>query len=122
MVGHKLTPYELGKAGEEAALRYLIKKRYKILFRGFRLFRGEIDIIALDKKTLVFIEVKTRSHKDFGFPEEALTSSKQRQIRKIAEGFLMKHNMENAECRFDVLSLIKKEKSAYEINHIQNAF
>lgn len=119
---HKLSPHELGKSGEEAALRYLIKKRYKILARGFRLFRGEIDIIARERNTLVFVEVKTRSHKDFGFPEEAITPSKQKQIRKIAEGFLMKNNMENAECRFDVLSLIKKEKSAFEINHIQNAF
>jgi len=122
MVGHKLTPYELGKAGEEAALRYLKKKKYKILARGFRLFRGEIDIIARDQNTLVFVEVKARSRQDFGLPEEAITPAKQRQIRKIAEGFLMRNHSENVECRFDVLSLVKTEKSTFKINHIKNAF
>ncbi len=117
-----MSPHELGKAGEEAALRYLKKKRYKILDKGFRLFRGEIDIIARDKSTLVFVEVKTRSQEDFGLPEEAITPAKQKQIRKIAEGFLIKNNMENAECRFDVLSLVKTETSAFDIHHIKNAF
>ncbi len=122
MVKKKLTPHELGKAGEEAALRYLKRKRYKILDKGFRLFRGEIDIIARDKSTLVFVEVKTRSQEKFGLPEEAVTPAKQNQIRKIAEGFLVKNNMEDVECRFDVLSLIKTETSAFEIHHFKNAF
>ena len=117
-----MSPHELGKAGEEAALRYLKKKRYKILVRGFRLFRGEIDIIARDKNVLVFVEVKTRSRTEFGFPEEAITPAKQKQIRKIAEGFLIKNNLEDVECRFDVLSLIKDEKTGFEIHHIKNAF
>ncbi len=117
-----MTPYELGEAGEEAALRYLIRKKYKILARGFRLFRGEIDIIARDKKTLVFVEVKTRTRDDFGPPEEFVNPPKQRQIRKIAQGFLSQNNMEDVECRFDVLALIRTGKNAYEINHIKNAF
>ena len=117
-----MTPYELGKSGEEAALRYLIRKKHKILVKGFRLFRGEIDIIARDKKTLVFIEVKTRTRENFGLPEEFVNPSKQRQIRKIAQGFLMQNDMEDVECRFDVIALVKKEKNGYEINHIKNAF
>jgi len=122
MVGNKMTPYELGEAGEEAALRYLISKKYKILARGFRLFRGEIDIIARDKKMLVFVEVKTRTRENFGLPEEFVNPSKQRQIRKIAQGFLTQNDMEDVECRFDVLALIRTGKNAYEINHIKNAF
>ncbi len=85
------------------------------------MFRGEIDIIAYDKKTLVFVEVKTRRSKDFGFPEESVTAAKQRQIRKIAQGFLAKNRLANIECRFDVLSL-EVNGEGCSIGHIKNAF
>lgn len=114
--------HTLGKSGEEIALHYLKRKKYRIIERNFRFFRGEIDIIAYDQKTLVFIEVKTRKSKSFGLPEESVTPSKQRQIRKIAQGFMAKNNLRDAECRFDVISLLINEKGEYEINHIQNAF
>lgn len=122
MTKDKLTPYKLGKSGEEAALYYLRRKKYRIIGKGFRLFRGEIDIIAYDNKTLVFIEVKTRRSQDFGPPEEAVTPSKQQQIRKIAQGFLAINKIQEVECRFDVISLIKTEKNEYSIRHIKNAF
>lgn len=112
----------LGKSGEEVALRYLKKKNYKIVAKGFRLFRGEIDIIADDHKTLVFIEVKTRRSQNFGFPEESVTPSKRQQIRKIAQGFLTINKIREVECRFDVISLIKTEKNEYSLRHIKNAF
>ncbi len=116
------TPHALGKSGEKIALRYLEDKKYKILARNFRLFRGEIDIIALDRKILVFVEVKTRKSTDFGLPEESVTSSKQEQIKKIAQGFLTKNNLNETECRFDVVSLIFDEGKGFSIRHIQNAF
>jgi putative endonuclease len=116
------TPHALGKSGERIALRYLEDKKYKILARNFRLFRGEIDIIAIDRKILVFVEVKTRKSIDFGLPEESVTSSKQKQIKKIAQGFLTKNNINETECRFDVVSLIFDEGKGYSIRHIQNAF
>jgi len=119
---NKHEPYLLGKSGEEVALHYLKRKRYKIIEKGFRLFRGEIDIIAYDNKTLVFIEVKTRRSRDFGLPEESVTHSKQKQIRKIAQGFLSINKIQDIECRFDVISLIKTEKNAYLFRHIKNAF
>ena len=122
MTKDELTPYMLGKSGEEAAFRYLKKKNYKIVAKGFRLFRGEIDIIAYDHKTLVFIEVKTRRSQNFGFPEESVTPSKRQQIRKIAQGFLTINKIREVECRFDVISLIKKEKNEYSLRHIKNAF
>jgi putative endonuclease len=118
----KKSSYSIGKSGEEAAIDYLRKKKYKIIERGFRLLRGEIDIIAYDQKTLVFVEVKTRKSRDFGYPEESVTRSKQQQIRKIAQGFLAKKNMKDVECRFDVLSLFFTEKEGYKVDHIQNAF
>ncbi len=118
----KQSTHALGKSGERAALRYLKNKKYKILTPNFRLFRGEIDIIALDKNTLVFVEVKTRKSTDFGLPEESVTPSKQRQIKRIAQGFLMRNNLQDAECRFDVISILFDQNQGYRIRHIQNAF
>jgi putative endonuclease len=118
----KQSTHALGKSGEERALRYLKNKKYKILAQNFRQFRGEIDIIALDIDTLVFVEVKTRKSTDFGLPEESVTPSKQRQIKKVAQGFLMKNNLQDAECRFDVISVNPDQDQGYRIRHIRNAF
>ncbi len=104
------------------ALRYLRSKKYKIVEKGFRLFNGEIDIIAYDKKTLVFIEVKTRTRSDFGLPEESVTPAKQRQIRKIAQGYLNLRQIREPACRFDVIALTKTDQEEYILRHIQNAF
>ena len=86
------------------------------------MFRGEIDIIAQDRNTLVFVEVKTRKSRDFGLPEESVIPSKQQQIKKIAQGFLAKNNLQDVECRFDVISLFIDENEGYSIHHIKNAF
>jgi len=120
--GIQITPHALGKSGEKVALHYLKDKKYKIVSENFRLFRGEIDIIAYDKRTLVFVEVKTRKSTDFGLPEESVTLSKQEQIKKIAQGFLTKNNLHETECRFDVVSLTLEEGKGYSIHHIKNAF
>ncbi|UCC41051.1 MAG: YraN family protein [Candidatus Aminicenantes bacterium] len=122
MSPHKYKPYALGRSGEEVALQYLEKNKYRIIARSFRMFRGEIDIIAYDRKTLVFVEVKTRKSRAFGSPEESVNLSKQRQIQKIALGFLAKNNLQNIECRFDVISLLFAENEGYSIQHIKNAF
>jgi putative endonuclease len=118
----KLTPHKLGRLGEAVAQKYLKEKNYQILETGFRLYRGEIDVIALDGKTLVFVEIKTRSKSLHGFPEESVTLQKQRQIRKIAQGFLTLRALENIECRFDVISLVFEQKSGFSLSHITNAF
>lgn len=122
MGSDKYEPHALGKSGEEVALQYLEKKKYKIIARSFRMFRGEIDIIAYDRKILVFVEVKARKSRDFGAPEESVTPNKQRQIRKIANGFLAKNNLQNVECRFDVISLLFADNVGYSIHHIKSAF
>lgn len=122
MIRNKQSPYALGKSGEKIALHYLRDKKYKIIAKSFRLFRGEIDIIALDRKTLVFVEVKTRKSRDFGLPEESVIPSKQKQIKKIAQGFLAKNNLQDVECRFDVISLFFDENEGCSIHHIKNAF
>ncbi|NIO47871.1 MAG: YraN family protein [Candidatus Aminicenantes bacterium] len=122
MEKNKQTPHDLGKSGEKIALQFLKDNKYKVIARSYRLFRGEIDIIAYDQKTLVFAEVKTRRSTDYGFPEESVTPSKQKQIRKIAQGFLTKKNLQDVECRFDVISLSFDENEGYSIRHIKNAF
>jgi putative endonuclease len=115
-------PHELGRLGEEFAVNYLTKKSYRIVDRGFRLFRGEIDIIAYEGQTLVFVEVKTRMDTEFGAPEEYVTPAKQRQIRKIAEGYLAIKALADIECRFDVISLLCDENEGFQIQHFRDAF
>ncbi len=114
--------HALGKSGEEAAIAYLKKKKFRVVQRGFRFHRGEIDIIAHDRDTLVFIEVKTRQSSEFGLPEESVTPLKQQQIRRLAEAYLAMNNLPNVPCRFDILSLFYSEKDGYQIRHLQDAF
>ena len=112
----------LGKRGEEIAVDYLQKKGYRIVERGFRLFRGELDIIAYDGKTLVFVEVKTRAGTEFGLPEEAVTPAKQSQIKRIAQGYLIERRLGDPDCRFDVLSILIKGDREQIITHFEDAF
>jgi len=118
----KISPHRLGNAGEEIALRFLKKKKYRIVEKGFRLFRGEIDIIAYDGPILVFVEVKTRRSHSAGFPEESVTPKKQEQIKKIALGYCAKKDKLDVESRFDVISLYYEERVGFTISHIKDAF
>jgi len=119
---NKTSHYDFGRSGEEIAFQYLKNRKYRIIKRSFRMFRGEIDIIAFERGTLVFFEVKTRRSKDFGLPEESVTKAKQNQIKKIAQGFLVKNDLEDVECRFDVISISLDENQEYSIRHIKDAF
>jgi putative endonuclease len=110
-----------GREGEEKAVFYLKQKGYRILERNYRAERGEIDIIALDQDTLVFVEVKTKRHDNFGEPESWVGRKKQEKIGKAAQVYLQKHSMEDKDCRFDVIG-ITTEKQKMIIRHIQDAF
>jgi putative endonuclease len=112
---------ELGKKGEEKALRFLKKKGYRIIEQNYVCDLGEMDIIAKDKDTLVFIEVKTRTSMAFGPPQLAVTPFKQRQLSKVALHFLKEKKLEDVKARFDVVAiLLLPEKE--EIELIRNAF
>jgi len=76
--------HEFGQFGEKVALNFLESKGYRILEQNYRCRLGEIDLVALDRKILVFIEIKTRHTKDYGSPQEAVTYRKQEQIIKVA--------------------------------------
>jgi len=112
----------LGRSGEEAAAAFLRKKKFRIVRRGFRFQRGEIDIIAYEGDVLVFVEVKTRRSADFGPPEEAVTAAKQRQIRRLAEAYLMLNDLADVPCRFDILSLFWDPREGFHIRHLRAAF
>jgi len=112
----------LGRLGEDLACDHLRRKGYEIVRRGFRLFRGEIDIVARDAGTLVFVEVKTRADEEFGRPEEAVTPSKQRQIRRVARGYLAAHPGAEAGCRFDVVAVLYRGPGDYRLEHFVDAF
>ena len=112
----------LGREGEAAAVRYLAGRGFRILELGYRRLRGEIDIIALDGDTLVFVEVKTRTDPEFGPPEEAVTRSKQGQIRRIAEVYLSERGREPPACRFDVVAVELEAGGRFVVRHLVDAF
>lgn len=103
----------LGKLGEDLACAYLAKLGYKIIERNFRIRGGEIDIVAIDGKTLVYVEVKTRSNHRFGLPQESVTPRKIRFLERAAKFF--RNNRKYLKLpqleRIDVLAidLIKEE-------------
>ena len=107
----------LGRAGEVKACEFLKKKGYKILEKNYKTCCGEIDLIAQDGESVVFIEVKTRVNDDFGAPSEAVTLKKQEKYYKIATYYLQRAKKTDSECRFDVVEI-----EDGQINHILNAF
>ena len=113
---------QLGKHGEDLAVRHLESLHYTILARNFRQKRGEIDIIAQDGTTLVFIEVKTRTAAASYFPAEAVTRSKQMQISRAAQQYLLRQRHRNTPTRFDVIAITLPAASPPQIDHIVNAF
>jgi putative endonuclease len=111
----------LGKTGEEAAVGFLRDNGYKILVRNYKTKLGEIDIVAKDKDTLAFIEVKTRKSDRFGAPLESVIKFKQRQISKATLAFLKENNLLDKKARFDVVS-ITYSNGAPKFDLIKDAF
>lgn len=111
----------LGRHGEALAVKYLKKLSYKILERNYRCPLGEIDIIAKDKNTIVFVEVKTRKSNEIIEPFESIGQKKQAKLRSLAEFYLQEKEIADCETRFDVLSIVQTDKEN-EIEHIINAF
>jgi putative endonuclease len=112
---------ELGKTGEDIAATYLQQKGLTIITRNYRDKFGEIDIIAGDDGTIVFVEVKTRRSDHFGLPEEAVTAGKQQQIIRVANNYLARRRLLDEPARFDVIAIIMKPGTP-EINHLVSAF
>lgn len=110
--------HEIGKIGEDLATKYLENLGYSIIERNFVAKQGEIDIIAKDKKEIVFIEVKTRTNNLYGEPVDAVNEPKQKHLVNTASYYLYSRHMENEFVRFDVIEVYLKDNT-YKINHIK---
>jgi len=112
----------LGELGESIAVTFLKGAGMRIVERNFRCVCGELDIVARDGKSVVFVEVKCRKDKRYGPPQLAVTPFKQRQISKAALVWLSKRRLHDAEARFDVVAILLKDHDLPQIEHIKNAF
>ena len=110
---------EIGRKGEALAVEYLINKGFIILERNYRYGRLEIDIIGQIENTIVFVEVKTRRSKRYGYPEEAVDDKKTDHILSCADHFIYQ-NQWNGDIRFDIISIILTPQVLIE--HIEDAF
>jgi putative endonuclease len=113
---------KIGALGERRAVEFLKRNNYNILAVNYRCRQGEIDIIAKQGNTLIFIEVKTRSSLKFGMGIEAVNYSKQQKIKKVAMNFLNEKKAAFTDLRFDVIDIMIKDRDTAEITHIKNAF
>lgn len=111
----------LGKFGEELALRRIKHLGYTKIVRNFRCPLGEVDIIARDGDTLVFLEIKTRRGRPIDYAKEAVNAKKKRQISKVALAYMKATNCSNVRARFDVVA-ISLGGGKPEIEVIKNAF
>ncbi|MBS5981972.1 MAG: YraN family protein [Clostridium butyricum] len=113
----------IGDYGEKLASNYLIANNYKILENNFRNFLGEIDIISTKHNILVITEVKSRYNINYGYPQEAVTYSKQKSIAKITSSYINLRKLNYLNVRFDVIEVFfNTDNSLYKINHIKDAF
>jgi len=112
----------VGSRGEELAAAFLERNGFALVERNFRCKGGEIDIIAKDGSTMVFIEVKSRKTLTYGVPQLAVTPFKQRQISKAALTWLARNHKHDSPARFDVIAILLENDYSHQIEHIKNAF
>jgi putative endonuclease len=111
----------LGDRGEDLAAAALKKQGYKILARNYITPLGEIDLVARQGKTVVFVEVKTRTGHGYGSPQEAVHPAKQARLRRLAEYYLKQQRLQSAPVRFDVVGIIIADEGP-QVEIIQDAF
>ena len=112
---------DFGDRGEDFAAQYLTKRGCRILERQFRSPMGEIDIIAEEKNTILFVEVKTRRPTQYGLPAQAVGRPKQRRIIRTAVWYMQEKRIEEKPCRFDVVEVLY-ERGSYTVQYYENAF
>jgi putative endonuclease len=111
-----------GTLGEQAACSALVDQGYRVLHRNYRVRGGELDIVCERNGELVFCEVKTRTSRTFGLPEEAVTIAKRRRLRRLALEYLQRERLHVRRLRFDVISVFVSNGHVGELRHIVNAF
>lgn len=112
---------DLGKLGEELALKKIKSLGYKSIIRNYRCPLGEVDVIAKDGDCLVFIEIKTRRGRSLDYAKEAIDKRKRRQLSKVALAYMKSMNCSDVESRFDVVAISLNE-GREQIEVIKNAF
>ncbi len=117
----KLTGKNLGKWGEEQAEKFLVGKGVVILARNIQTKYGEIDLLALDEKCLIFIEVKTSQTRKYGFAEVSVNARKIDHMKKAAQKYIQDHEEISSDWRIDVLSIDIDFQNKTEINWFKNA-
>lgn len=118
-----LRPRTLGERGELAAKRYLRSCGYTIIAHGSRGPFGELDIIAVDRQTVVFVEVKTRRSHDTGHPADAVDLRKRRRLTRLALAYLKRHELLECAARFDIVAVTWPDGARKPIiQHFTNAF
>jgi len=111
---------ELGKKGEQLAVDFLLNKNYEIIERNYRFDKAEVDIIALKDDILAIVEVKTRSTKDFGNPQDFVKPKQIKNLVKAVDEYVNVNELD-LEVRFDIIAIVK-EKKEFLIEHLENAF
>ena len=111
-----------GTIGEDIAATWLEEQDYLILDRNYSFERAEVDIVAYNKKEIVFVEVKMRSNLDYGNPEDAVDDEKKKSIFKAAEAWMYERKMEGSPARFDIISILKEKGKKAQVSHFKNAF
>ena len=111
-----------GRRGEDIAVDYLTKAGYLIIERNYRCLFGEIDIIAKDRDSIVFVEVKSRKSEEFGDPQLSVGLNKQKKISKISLNYIQEKRLHHWNARFDVVAVKMFPPGNEEVELIQNAF
>ncbi|MDD2402562.1 MAG: YraN family protein [Clostridia bacterium] len=113
----------LGRIAENFATEYIVERGYRIRERNFRCSFGEIDIIAEENDTLVFVEVRSKQNCNYGLPQETVNWLKQRKLRKLATYYLKRNDCLSEICRFDVIGILfDKQNKIQQIELIKDAF
>jgi len=112
----------LGLRGEQSAAWYLRRLGYRIVGRRVQLPSGELDLVALDGRTVVFVEVKTRESDQHGHASDAVTPAKQRRLTRLAVTYLKRHRLHDYPARFDVVAVTWPPGEKPRIEHFKNAF
>ena len=120
----KVNRKQIGQLGETLAAEYLLNKQLHIRERNWRCRSGELDLIALDGDTLVFVEVRTRRNTGmFGSPQESVNWRKQQQVRQTAVAYLYRIGTPNRTIRFDLVSVLLSVSGEFlSIHHLEHAF
>ena len=113
---------DLGQRGEAAALLFLLSRGFDVVGRNVRVGTGELDIVAYDSGTLVFVEVKTRSRGDAYAPQMAVHRRKEEQVARLAEAFCHRYGLETVPLRFDVVAVTLEAGKPEKIEHFKAAF